>query len=387
MLLPIGTDRPMRHRPRACEALIAATGAAYVLVMLVGLGDATAAEQLVDALSLSGSEAASAPWTFLTYQFVHDSPFAGSDGSGLWKLLHLAFNMLGLWVFGRPLEDRLGHLGLAALYLSGGIVAGFAHVLDTPAPVIGASGAVCTMVGGFAMLLPRVRIRVLVIFILIGIWSIPATWVVGFWVLLDLAGFARETGTTAYAAHLGGYLTGLLGGLLVLLLGRTRGDDVDALWLFRQMRRRVAARAALAQPQTPPASTPVAKAAEDAGPPRTWLAEVEGAMTSGRTKGAMQKWERHAATCPEACLGAPVQLDLANHLQADGRFKAAADAYERFLKHHEDHPEAPQVRLLLGALLVRRLDRAADARDLLERALRELTSPDHQQLARELLQP
>jgi len=74
-------------------------------------------------------------WQFITYQFMH----------GDW--MHLVGNMLFLWVFGNAVEDRFGHVGYAAFYLIGGIAAGVGHVLDTNAPVIGASGSVAAVTG------------------------------------------------------------------------------------------------------------------------------------------------------------------------------------------------------------------------------------------------
>ena len=119
----------MRRRPRACEALLMITIGAYVLVMLAGLLDPDMATRIIDMMTLERGATTSAPWTFITYQFAHDNPFIGdSNGSGLYRLLHLAFNMVGLWVFGRPLEDRIGHVGFLALYLGGGVIAGAGHL-------------------------------------------------------------------------------------------------------------------------------------------------------------------------------------------------------------------------------------------------------------------
>jgi membrane associated rhomboid family serine protease len=390
----------MRRRPRACEALLAITIGAYVLVMLIGVLDPEAAKRVIDVLTLQRGEVGSAPWTLVTYQFAHDNPFMGdAGGSGIYRLLHLAFNMLGLWVFGRPLEDRIGHIGFIALYLGGGMLAGAGHLLDSPAPVLGASGSVCALVGAFAMLLPRVKIRILVVFILIGIWSVPATWVIAFWMLMDLVGFAGiGSSSTAYGAHLGGYIAGIATGLCLLWFGRTTGDDVDALWMFKQWRRRRAGRAALSRPR-PDATTPKSNADHSNASGTTmsmfekdpavanahWLREIESGMRSNRIEGALQRWRRESADAPEACLPAAAQVDLANHLQSAGDWTTAADAYKRLLHHHPDHAEAPMVRLLLGVLLARRLHRPDEAKTLLEQAQQELDNPDHVRLAKTVL--
>ena len=98
-------------------------------------------------------------WNLFTYQFAHNP----SD------ILHLIFNMVGLWIFGTSLEDRLGHANFLAFYLVGGCIAGIAHMMETAAPVIGASGSVCALIGGFIALFPRSRIRILLLFIMIGV--------------------------------------------------------------------------------------------------------------------------------------------------------------------------------------------------------------------------
>ena len=203
---------------------------------------------------------------------------------------------------------------------------------------------------------------------------------------MDLVGFAGAgDGATAYAAHLGGYAAGLLTGISLLVLGRTTGDDVDALWMFKQWRRRQAARATLSQSTRSAPMTPPPKA-DDTTPDSVmttahWLREVEAGMRSDQLEGAMRRWKREAPDAPEACLPAAPQLDLANHLQAAGDWTTAADAYRRFLHHHPDHAEAPMVRLLLGVLLARRLHRTDEAKALLEQAREELRDPAHVQLA------
>ncbi len=132
-------------------------------------------------------------------------------------LMHLGGNMLFLWVFGDNLEDRLGHLGFLIFYLAAGLGAGLLEVLAAPAsevPMVGASGAIAGVMGGYLMLFPRARVDVLVIFIVFfRIFVVPAWLVLGIWFLLQffsgLAGPAGQGGV-AYWAHVGGFLVGLV---------------------------------------------------------------------------------------------------------------------------------------------------------------------------------
>lgn len=139
--------------------------------------------------------------------------------------LHLFGNMLYLWIFGDNVEDRLGHLAYLNFYLAGGFVAAAAHVLFNPhstAPTVGASGAIGAVLGAYLVFYPRARIYT---FIPIGFWArlrlVPAVVVLGLWFVLQLfSGFASldargaDVGGTAFWAHIGGFLFGLLIGFL-----------------------------------------------------------------------------------------------------------------------------------------------------------------------------
>jgi membrane associated rhomboid family serine protease len=114
-------------------------------------------------------------WTFLTYMFFHGDA------------LHIAGNMLFLWVFGDNVEDACGHLGYLLLYLACGIIAAATHVLVQPgstAPLIGASGAVAGVIAAYLMLHPRVRVWVLA-FKFIPL-RISAAWALGAWIALQV---------------------------------------------------------------------------------------------------------------------------------------------------------------------------------------------------------
>ena len=147
--------------------------------------------------------------TLLTSMFMHGG------------LLHIAGNMLFLWIFGNNIEDSMGRARFLAFYLLGGLAALLAQVViqpDAAVPTIGASGAVAAVLGGYALLYPRARV-VTVIFIVIffTVIELPALLVLGGWFLLQALNGASELATpvaggggVAYWAHIGGFLFGLV---------------------------------------------------------------------------------------------------------------------------------------------------------------------------------
>lgn len=142
--------------------------------------------------------------TVLTSMFLH----------GGW--LHLAGNMLYLWVFGPSIEDRMGRARFLWFYLACGVVAALAQALPAPetmAPMIGASGAISGVLGAYLLLFPRTRVRVLVpLGFMLTVVRLPALWVLGLWfgiqLLSSLAAPPGEGGI-AFRAHLGGFVAGL----------------------------------------------------------------------------------------------------------------------------------------------------------------------------------
>ena len=83
--------------------------------------------------------------------------------------MHLAGNMLFLWIFGDNLEDEMGHLGFLLFYLAAGLGAGLIHVITGPnsvVPTVGASGAIAGVMGGYLLLFPKAKVDVLFIFII-----------------------------------------------------------------------------------------------------------------------------------------------------------------------------------------------------------------------------
>jgi hypothetical protein len=140
--------------------------------------------------------------TILTTMFLH----------GGW--MHLAGNMWFLWVFGNNIEDRLGHFLYLAFYLVGGLLATACHWANDPAsttPVVGASGAVATILGAYAVTFPKATVSTLIFFGIITVIEIPALIWLGVWLAGQLvdALFNREQGVAVWA-HIGGFAAGAL---------------------------------------------------------------------------------------------------------------------------------------------------------------------------------
>ncbi len=94
--------------------------------------------------------------------------------------------MLFLYVFGNNLNEKLGHIGYLAFYLTGGILAGCGQVLASNSPTLGASGAISAVAGLFLVLLPRTNIRIFVwIFVYVDVWEIPSLYFILFSVVKD----------------------------------------------------------------------------------------------------------------------------------------------------------------------------------------------------------
>jgi len=153
--------------------------------------------------------------------------------------LHIAGNMLFLWIFGNNIEDSMSRWRFVLFYLLGGAVANFAQIAVGPsstAPGIGASGAIAAVLGGYALLYPRARVITAVILIFfITLLDLPALLVLGGWFALQLLDAAINSplgGGVAYFAHIGGFVFGLL--LIKLFANRVNReyDQVNRLPVY-----------------------------------------------------------------------------------------------------------------------------------------------------------
>ncbi|OGP51110.1 MAG: rhomboid family intramembrane serine protease [Deltaproteobacteria bacterium RBG_13_43_22] len=129
-------------------------------------------------------------------------------------LIHLLGNMLYLWVFGNNVEDYLGHVKFIIFYLISGFFAAFIHTLseiNSPIPMIGASGAIAGILGAYLVLFPRANVSTLFIFIIFfKIIKVPAVLILGLWFLFQLLNAGSGGGSVAWYAHVGGFITGII---------------------------------------------------------------------------------------------------------------------------------------------------------------------------------
>ena len=218
-MFPIRDHNPSRGRAFVTWALIAAN----VLVFLSYrhlFADPQALARFFFDWGLVPRAALIEPSRFLTSIFLH----------GGW--LHLGGNMLFLWIFGDNLEDEMGHGGFLGFYLAGGVLASAAQWLADPLslmPVVGASGAIAAVMGGYLLMFPRARVDILIfLVILIRIVPVPAGLVLTLWFGMQLfSGTMADaaTGGVAYWAHAGGFVAGVA---LTLPLWLRRGGP--AFW-------------------------------------------------------------------------------------------------------------------------------------------------------------
>ena len=131
-------------------------------------------------------------------------------------ILHLAGNMLFLWIFGNNIEDRFGRFLFLGFYLLGGVAATLAHVVVEPMstiPVVGASGAIAAVMGAYLVLYPNAKITTVFTFFLLMVQRISAKWLLGFWFISQF--FIASGSGIAWVAHVGGFVFGAAVGLIV----------------------------------------------------------------------------------------------------------------------------------------------------------------------------
>jgi membrane associated rhomboid family serine protease len=231
-VIPLRDRNPTRRTPIITIALIAACFVAFAIELSVTAsgGDAALARffgrwgavpaDITRALE-SGDYFGGAIVGMFTSMFLH----------GGW--LHILGNMLFLWIFGNNVEDRLGRIPFLIFYLVGGIAAALTQVVINPGsevPLVGASGAIAAVLGTYLVLFPGARVLSLVFLgFFYQLIELPAVILLGFWFVLQLIsgvgslGGAAASGGVAFFAHIGGFVLGLIVGLLLRFVGAGTG--------------------------------------------------------------------------------------------------------------------------------------------------------------------
>jgi membrane associated rhomboid family serine protease len=230
-MIPLSDDNPTVRLPVMTILLLAAIATAWVVLQGAGFDVETLAMSVCNLgmvpAELTGAAplGTSVPLT-RTLLCVVDAeplnwatPLSSMFLHGSWA--HLLGNGLFLWVFGNNVEDVMGRGRFLAFYLLCGLAAAAVHVWMQPGsavPTVGASGAISGAMGAYLVLFPRVRVRMLFIFVIFWrVFAMPA-WLVLLWwfglqVLLglpDLAALPDSGGGVAVWAHVGGFVAGAL---------------------------------------------------------------------------------------------------------------------------------------------------------------------------------
>jgi membrane associated rhomboid family serine protease len=223
-VIPLRDANPTRRRPVLTLVIMAACFVAFGLELTVqASGGEPGLEALfrtfgvvpVDLLdAVEHGQLLSMPvLALITHQFLHGGWF------------HIGANMLYLWIFGNNIEDRLGRPAYLLFYLGGGIVAALTQVAIDPAsdiPLVGASGAIAAVLGAYFVMFPRARVLSIVfVAVFFQLIEVPAVFVLGLWFLLQVIdglaslGASEIGGGVAIFAHIGGFVAGMLVGVLV----------------------------------------------------------------------------------------------------------------------------------------------------------------------------
>jgi len=235
-VIPLKDDNPLERTPVVTLLLVAANVLAFAWqIDLPAWPEALRSGELLDFVGAHLNESAlrggvipyeiltltdlyprdvvPPPFTILTSMFLHGG------------LVHIASNMLFLWIFGNNVEDALGRARFVLFYVACGIAAALVQVVasavtgDIEVPMVGASGAIAGVLAAYMVLFPHARVTALVIVVFfIRVIPVPAGWFIGLWFALQILQviFGGSTGVAVFA-HVGGFIAGYV---LVKIMGR-----------------------------------------------------------------------------------------------------------------------------------------------------------------------
>ena len=233
-MIPLKDDVPVQRAPVLTVALIGLNVVVFLWQILVAglpfsvLTGGAIPYEILTFHDLPPADLVPPPFTILTSMFLHGG------------FVHIAGNMLFLWIFGNNIEDVLGRARFLGFYLACGVVAALAQVGVSAmsgdpdvvtVPMVGASGAIAGVLAAYMLLFPRARVLTLVfVFFFIRLIYVPAGFFIGLWFAIQLlnAVLGSEGSSVAFVAHVGGFVTGWL--LVRIMVSRQGWRTRRARW-------------------------------------------------------------------------------------------------------------------------------------------------------------
>jgi membrane associated rhomboid family serine protease len=223
MLLPLKDDNPTRRFPIVTMSLLIINIAVFVYSLQFTTAEAQQIflskyalfpKAITTGIPITSFSLRPVYLTIITSMFLHGG------------ILHIASNMLFLWIFGNNVEDVLGRFKFVLFYLISGAAGAFAQIATDPLstiPNVGASGAIAGVLAAYLIMFPGAKVLTLVFFIFIEVIRIPAIILIGFWFILQIMSGVfslTATGGVAYFAHIGGFVAGLIMTIVLLKIPR-----------------------------------------------------------------------------------------------------------------------------------------------------------------------
>lgn len=216
-MIPLKDDNPVDRTPVVTYALVAANVAAWLLwqwpmgVQESVLRGGAIPYEIFTLQDIELRDVVRPPFTLLTSMFLH----------GGW--MHIASNMLFLWIFGNNVEDALGRTRFLGFYLAAGLAAAAAQMVvmaltgDVLTPMVGASGAIAGVLAAYVRLFPHARVHTYIPPIFF--FELPAFLIIGYWIATQVFSllFGNDQSGVAFMAHIGGFVAGFV---LVKVMGR-----------------------------------------------------------------------------------------------------------------------------------------------------------------------
>ncbi len=370
MLIPLGTNRPLARKTRVIPVIIGLNLAIFVVQILLQSSDPQLVARLMNIGHVWGHNLT--PWGPVTSAFLH---------ADFW---HIAGNMLALFVFGPQVEDRLGRLGFTIFYLAGAVGSALVHVAVSPHPAIGASGAIAAVTGAFLVLFPNSRVKCLWLLIIITVMQVPAWWLIGLWIAIDLFSqtFQADNGT-ANAAHLGGYAFGISTALFLLGTKILSREPYDLFSILKHKNRKRAFKAA-----TQSSISKIRKPAQKEDPKSAELAQRRANISERLHEGNLEDAsDRYLAMVQyfnqdrSTTMHRDAQYRIANHLYASGQRQEALNAYQALLIAYPTDNERDIICIIRARINSQDLANPEAAREILTTLIEKTTDDQTKALA------